>query len=107
MRHSWERSRGDAGEAGPRQWRGRGLFPPLWSAEARQAISATSRRAVPMTELLGVVARPPGIAGQPLARRQKRDRCVRSPSARRWSIREAAVCLTSVRSPDCSLLALS
>ncbi|MGW7282739.1 DUF2625 domain-containing protein [Streptomyces sp. NPDC054844] len=29
-------------------------FPPLWSAEARQDISATSRRAVPMKELLGV-----------------------------------------------------
>ncbi|MET7978804.1 DUF2625 domain-containing protein [Streptomyces mirabilis] len=30
------------------------VFPPLWSAEARQDISATSRRAVPMRELLGV-----------------------------------------------------
>ncbi|MFF3918542.1 DUF2625 domain-containing protein [Streptomyces sp. NPDC001852] len=33
---------------------GLSLFPPLWSAEARQDISATSRRAVPMGELLGV-----------------------------------------------------
>jgi len=33
---------------------GLSLFPPLWSAEARQDISATSRRAVPMKELLGV-----------------------------------------------------
>jgi hypothetical protein len=32
---------------------GLSLFPPLWSAEARH-ISATSRRAVPMRELLGV-----------------------------------------------------
>ncbi|MEV5610530.1 DUF2625 domain-containing protein [Streptomyces sp. NPDC052225] len=30
------------------------LFPPLWSAEAHQNISATSRRTVPMTELLGI-----------------------------------------------------
>ncbi|MER5601767.1 DUF2625 domain-containing protein [Streptomyces sp. NPDC002265] len=33
---------------------GLSLFPPLWSAEARQDISATSRRAVPMAELLGI-----------------------------------------------------
>ncbi|MBE8472208.1 DUF2625 domain-containing protein [Streptomyces justiciae] len=33
---------------------GLSLFPPLWSAEARRDISATSRRAVPMKELLGV-----------------------------------------------------
>ncbi|MFC9669662.1 MULTISPECIES: DUF2625 domain-containing protein [unclassified Streptomyces] len=33
---------------------GLALFPPLWSAEARQDVSATSRRAVPMAELLGV-----------------------------------------------------
>ncbi|MFG3205209.1 DUF2625 domain-containing protein [Streptomyces sp. NPDC048192] len=33
---------------------GLSLFPPLWSAEAHQDISATSRRAVPMRELLGV-----------------------------------------------------
>lgn len=33
---------------------GLSLFPPLWSAEARQDISATSRRAVSMRELLGV-----------------------------------------------------
>ncbi|MGW1497993.1 DUF2625 domain-containing protein [Streptomyces mirabilis] len=33
---------------------GLSMFPPLWSAEARQDLSATSRRAVPMTELLGV-----------------------------------------------------
>ncbi|WUC68240.1 DUF2625 domain-containing protein [Streptomyces sp. NBC_00667] len=29
-------------------------FPPLWSAEARQDISAVSRRAVPMAEVLGL-----------------------------------------------------
>ncbi|MFF3863357.1 DUF2625 domain-containing protein [Streptomyces sp. NPDC002209] len=33
---------------------GLSFFPPLWSAEARQDLSATSRRAVPMAELLGV-----------------------------------------------------
>ncbi|MFF1651125.1 DUF2625 family protein [Streptomyces sp. NPDC058240] len=33
---------------------GLSTFPPLWSAETRQALSATSRRAVPMTELLGL-----------------------------------------------------
>lgn len=33
---------------------GLSVFPPLWSAEARRDISATSRRAVPMGELLGV-----------------------------------------------------
>ncbi|MGW7241529.1 DUF2625 family protein [Streptomyces sp. NPDC054804] len=33
---------------------GLSMFPPLWSAEARQDISATSRRGVPMRELLGV-----------------------------------------------------
>nr|WTB28882.1 DUF2625 domain-containing protein [Streptomyces sp. NBC_00830] len=33
---------------------GLSLFPPLWSTEARQDLSTTSRRAVPMTELLGV-----------------------------------------------------
>ncbi|AZP15282.1 DUF2625 domain-containing protein [Streptomyces aquilus] len=33
---------------------GLSLFPPLWSAEGRQDLSATSRRAVPMKELLGV-----------------------------------------------------
>ncbi|MEL5955369.1 DUF2625 domain-containing protein [Streptomyces sp. CLV115] len=33
---------------------GLSLFPPLWSAEARQNLSVASRRAVPMTELLGV-----------------------------------------------------
>ncbi|MFD0369687.1 DUF2625 domain-containing protein [Streptomyces sp. NPDC127114] len=33
---------------------GLSLFPPLWSTEARQDLSATSRRAAPMTELLGV-----------------------------------------------------
>ncbi|GHF70842.1 hypothetical protein GCM10010218_60190 [Streptomyces mashuensis] len=34
--------------------RGISVFPPLWSAEARQDLSATSRRAVPMRELLDV-----------------------------------------------------
>ncbi|NUS10994.1 MAG: DUF2625 family protein, partial [Streptomyces sp.] len=33
---------------------GLSFFPPLWSAEARQDLSATSRRAVPMAELLGL-----------------------------------------------------
>ncbi|MFF1649122.1 DUF2625 family protein [Streptomyces sp. NPDC058240] len=33
---------------------GLSLFPPLWSAEARENISGTSRRAVPMRELLGI-----------------------------------------------------
>lgn len=33
---------------------GLSFFPPLWSAEARQDVSATSRRAVPMAELLGM-----------------------------------------------------
>ncbi|WP_031070682.1 DUF2625 domain-containing protein [Streptomyces sp. NRRL S-118] len=33
---------------------GLSLFPPLWSTEARQDLSAASRRSVPMTELLGV-----------------------------------------------------
>ncbi|MFF7206205.1 DUF2625 family protein [Streptomyces sp. NPDC008141] len=33
---------------------GLSFFPPLWSAEARQDLSATSRRAVPMAELHGV-----------------------------------------------------
>lgn len=33
---------------------GLSLFPPLWSAEARRDLSATSRRAVLMAELLGV-----------------------------------------------------
>ncbi|MER5887486.1 DUF2625 family protein [Streptomyces sp. NPDC001941] len=33
---------------------GLSFFPPLWSAEARQDLSATSRRAVPMAELLGM-----------------------------------------------------
>ncbi|MFJ6783413.1 DUF2625 family protein [Streptomyces yangpuensis] len=33
---------------------GLSFFPPLWSAEARRDLSATSRRAVPMAELLGL-----------------------------------------------------
>jgi hypothetical protein len=33
---------------------GLSFFPPLWSAEARQDLLATSRRAVPMEELLGL-----------------------------------------------------
>ena len=32
------------------------VFPPLWSAEARQDLAATSRRPVPMRELLGLHA---------------------------------------------------
>ncbi|MGW2471703.1 DUF2625 family protein [Streptomyces sp. NPDC001665] len=34
--------------------RGLSFHPPLWSAEAREDLAATSRRAVPMAELLGV-----------------------------------------------------
>lgn len=33
---------------------GLSFFPPLWSAEAHQRLLATSRRAVPMAELLGL-----------------------------------------------------
>lgn len=33
---------------------GLSVFPPLWSAEARRDLPATSRRAVPMAELLGL-----------------------------------------------------
>ncbi|WP_030963632.1 DUF2625 family protein [Streptomyces sp. NRRL S-378] len=33
---------------------GLSLFPPLWSAEARRDLATTSRRAVPMAELLGL-----------------------------------------------------
>ncbi|MFJ6793712.1 DUF2625 domain-containing protein [Streptomyces sp. NPDC091268] len=33
---------------------GLSIVPPLWSEQARRDLSATSRRAVPMTELLGV-----------------------------------------------------
>ncbi|MFF3174420.1 DUF2625 family protein [Streptomyces sp. NPDC057900] len=33
---------------------GLSFVPPLWSAEARGDLSATSRRAVPMAELLGL-----------------------------------------------------
>ncbi|WVG01872.1 DUF2625 family protein [Streptomyces iakyrus] len=33
---------------------GLSFFPPLWSAEARQDLLATSRRAVPMAELLSL-----------------------------------------------------
>lgn len=33
---------------------GLSFFPPLWSAEARRDLAATSRRAVPMAELLGL-----------------------------------------------------
>jgi hypothetical protein len=33
---------------------GLSFFPPLWSAEARQDLGATSRRAVSMAELLGL-----------------------------------------------------
>ncbi|GAA2641064.1 DUF2625 domain-containing protein [Streptomyces spororaveus] len=34
--------------------RGLSLHPPLWSAEGRRDVAATSRRAVPMAELLGI-----------------------------------------------------
>ncbi|WKU43037.1 DUF2625 domain-containing protein [Streptomyces sp. VNUA116] len=33
---------------------GMSLYPPLWSAEGRNGLAATSRRPVPMAELLGI-----------------------------------------------------
>ncbi|WP_405861751.1 DUF2625 domain-containing protein [Streptomyces sp. NBC_00090] len=43
-----EETRGLDGE------QGLSLFPPLWSAQAHQDLAATSRKAVPMAELLGL-----------------------------------------------------
>ncbi|MGW0672360.1 DUF2625 family protein [Streptomyces sp. NPDC002746] len=48
----WDGWRGEVSALNGRQ--GLSFFPPLWSAEAREDLSATSRRAVPMAELLGL-----------------------------------------------------
>ncbi|MGI5372810.1 DUF2625 domain-containing protein [Streptomyces sp. CA-251387] len=48
----WDGWRSEVSALNGRQ--GLSFFPPLWSAEARQDLPATSRRAVPMTELLGL-----------------------------------------------------
>ncbi|RSS52896.1 DUF2625 family protein [Streptomyces sp. WAC07061] len=48
----WAGWRGEVSALNGRQ--GLSFFPPLWSAEARQDLPATSRRAVPMAELLGL-----------------------------------------------------
>ncbi|EMF00625.1 DUF2625 domain-containing protein [Streptomyces mobaraensis NBRC 13819 = DSM 40847] len=48
----WDGWRGEVSALNGRQ--GLSFFPPLWSAEARQDLPATSRRAVPMAELLGL-----------------------------------------------------
>ncbi|WP_055569103.1 DUF2625 domain-containing protein [Streptomyces atriruber] len=46
----WDGWRSEVSVLSGRQ--GLSFFPPLWSAEARQDLSATSRRAAPMAELL-------------------------------------------------------
>ncbi|MFE0098906.1 DUF2625 family protein [Streptomyces sp. NPDC059009] len=48
----WDGWRNEVSALNGRQ--GLSFFPPLWSAEARQDLRATSRRAVPMAELLGL-----------------------------------------------------
>ena len=48
----WDGWRDEVAALNGRQ--GLSFFPPLWSAEARQDLSATSRRAVPIAELLGL-----------------------------------------------------
>ncbi|MET8687343.1 DUF2625 domain-containing protein [Streptomyces sp. NPDC004732] len=48
----WDGWRSEVSVLNGRQ--GLSFSPPLWSAEARQDLSATSRRAVPMAELLGL-----------------------------------------------------
>ncbi|WP_405784474.1 DUF2625 family protein [Streptomyces sp. NBC_01378] len=48
----WDGWRNEVSVLNGRQ--GLSFFPPLWSAEARQDLLATSRRAVPMAELLGL-----------------------------------------------------
>ncbi|MFD9484143.1 DUF2625 family protein [Streptomyces sp. NPDC059991] len=48
----WDGWRSEVAALNGRQ--GLSFFPPLWSAEARQDLMATSRRAVPMAELLGL-----------------------------------------------------
>ncbi|MDI3406898.1 DUF2625 domain-containing protein [Streptomyces cavernicola] len=47
----WEGWHSEASALAPRQ--GLSVFPPLWSEEARRDLPATSRRAVPMAEILG------------------------------------------------------
>lgn len=48
----WDGWRGEVRALNGRQ--GLSFFPPLWSAEGRRDLPATSRRAVPMAELLGL-----------------------------------------------------
>ncbi|MET8965106.1 DUF2625 family protein [Streptomyces sp. NPDC004074] len=48
----WDGWRSEVSVLNGRQ--GLSFFPPLWSAEARRDLPATSRRAVPMAELLGL-----------------------------------------------------
>ncbi|MFF7238000.1 DUF2625 family protein [Streptomyces collinus] len=48
----WDGWRSEVSVLNGRQ--GLSFFPPLWSAEARQDLLATSRRSVPMAELLGL-----------------------------------------------------
>ncbi|MFD8289023.1 DUF2625 domain-containing protein [Streptomyces lavendulae] len=48
----WDGWQGEVSALDGRQ--GLSFFPPLWSAEAHQDLSATSRAAVPMAELLGM-----------------------------------------------------
>lgn len=48
----WDGWRDEASVLNGRQ--GLSLYPPLWSAEARKDLLATSRRAVPMAELLSL-----------------------------------------------------
>ncbi|WP_276615535.1 DUF2625 family protein [Streptomyces sp. A1136] len=55
----WPGWREEAGALGPSQ--GIAVFPFLWSKEAHSDLAATSRRPVPMREVLGVAA---DFAGQ-------------------------------------------
>ncbi|MEV6957555.1 DUF2625 family protein [Streptomyces sp. NPDC051183] len=48
----WDGWRNEVSVLNGRQ--GLSLYPPLWSAEARRDLLATSRRTVPMAELLGL-----------------------------------------------------
>ncbi|WP_246574673.1 DUF2625 family protein [Streptomyces genisteinicus] len=48
----WDGRRGEVSALTGRQ--GLSFFPPLCSAEARQDLLETSRRAVPMAELMGL-----------------------------------------------------
>ncbi|MCD0486287.1 DUF2625 domain-containing protein [Streptacidiphilus sp. ASG 303] len=54
---------------------GLSFFPPLWSAQGRHDLAATSRRAVPMAELLGVSRDWQGPAGIPHGRPVPASRC--------------------------------